>query len=108
MGIGQALTEEVVVENGNNLSTLFAGYLIPTSLDLPDVQAVVVESGEGKGPFQARGIGEPPTGPPPAAIASAIQNAAGVRLTALPMTPERVLRALDARRGADTGTEGRH
>jgi len=103
MGIGQALTEEVVVENGNNLSTLFAGYLIPTALDLPDVQAVIVESGEGKGPFQARGIGEPPTGPPPAAIASAIENATGVRLRELPMTPERVLRALDARQ---KNTEG--
>ena len=94
MGIGQALTEEIVVENGNNISTLFANYLIPTALDLPDVQTVVVESGEGKGPFAARGIGEPPTGPPPAALASAIANAAGVRLTDLPITPERVLRAL--------------
>ncbi|HEV2280858.1 MAG TPA: xanthine dehydrogenase family protein molybdopterin-binding subunit [bacterium] len=108
MGIGQALTEEVVVENGNNLSTLFAGYLIPTSLDLPDVQAVIVQSGEGKGPFQARGIGEPPTGPPPAAIASAIHNAVGVRLTELPMTPERVVRALDARRpAADRRPDGK-
>ncbi len=98
MGIGQALTEEVVVENGNNLSTLFAGYLIPTALDLPDVQAVIVQSGEGKGPFGARGIGEPPTGPPPAAIASAIHDAVGVRLTELPMTPERVMRAMDVRR----------
>ncbi|HEV2438792.1 MAG TPA: xanthine dehydrogenase family protein molybdopterin-binding subunit [bacterium] len=103
MGIGQALTEEVVVENGNNLSTLFAGYLIPTALDLPDVQAVIVESGEGKGPFGARGIGEPPTGPPPAAIASAIENATGARLRELPMTPERVLRALDAQQ---KNTEG--
>ncbi|HKX18691.1 MAG TPA: xanthine dehydrogenase family protein molybdopterin-binding subunit, partial [bacterium] len=57
MGIGQALTEEIVVESGNNMSTLFANYLIPTALDLPDVQAVVVESGEGKGPFAARGVG---------------------------------------------------
>jgi CO/xanthine dehydrogenase Mo-binding subunit len=97
MGLGQALTEEVTLENGNNLSTLFANYLIPTSLDLPDVRPVVVESGEGKGPFQARGIGEPPTGPPPAAVASAIEDACGVRLRELPMTPERVLEALRAR-----------
>ena len=107
MGIGQALTEEVVVENGNNLSTLFAGYLIPTALDLPDVQAVVVESGEGKGPFQARGIGEPPTGPPPAAIASAVRDATGVRLTELPMTPERVVRALAAAGRPNGNAEGR-
>jgi CO/xanthine dehydrogenase Mo-binding subunit len=103
MGIGQALTEEVVVDQGNNLSTLFATYLIPSALDLPDVQAVVVESGEGKGPFQARGIGEPPTGPPPAAIASAVEDAVGVRLTELPMTPERVVRALRQVRTAREG-----
>jgi CO/xanthine dehydrogenase Mo-binding subunit len=94
MGIGQALFEDVVLDRGTNLSTLFAGYLIPTALDVPDIQAVVVESGEGKGPFSARGIGEPPTGPPPAAIASAIQNAVGVRLRELPMTPEHVLQAM--------------
>jgi CO/xanthine dehydrogenase Mo-binding subunit len=94
MGIGQALMEDIVLEGGNNLSTLFASYLIPTALDVPDIRAVAVESGEGKGPFGARGIGEPPTGPPPAAIASAIQDAVGVRLYELPMTPERVLQGL--------------
>ena len=105
MGIGQALTEEVVLDNGNSLSALFANYLIPTALDLPDLQPVVVQSGEGKGPFNARGIGEPPTGPPPAAIASAIQDAVGVRLTERPMTPERVLRALDARGRRDENAQ---
>src|SRR5207302_1657494 len=59
--------------------------------------AVEVESGEGKGPFSARGIGEPPTGPPPAAVAAAIQDAVGVRLMELPMTSERVFDAVRAR-----------
>ncbi len=97
MGAGQALMEEVAVEAGINLTTLFAGYLIPTAMDMPDVRALVVESGEGKGPFSARGIGEPPTGPPPAAVAAAIQDAVGVRLMELPMTPERVFDAVRAR-----------
>ena len=57
----------------------------------------MVESGEGKGPFSARGIGEPPTGPPPAAVAAAIQDAVGVRLMELPMTSERVFDAVRAR-----------
>jgi CO/xanthine dehydrogenase Mo-binding subunit len=105
MGLGQALTEEVALEDGNNLSTLFANYLIPTSLDLPDLRPVVLESGEGKGPFAARGIGEPPTGPPPAAVASAIEDACGVRVRELPMTPERVLEALRAR-GQDATAGG--
>jgi CO/xanthine dehydrogenase Mo-binding subunit len=97
MGLGQALTEEVTLENGNNLNTLFANYLIPTSLDLPDLRPIVVESGEGKGPFSARGIGEPPTGPPPAAVARAIEDACGIRLRELPMTPERIIDSLRAR-----------
>jgi CO/xanthine dehydrogenase Mo-binding subunit len=96
MGTGQALWEEITVEEGNNLSTLFANYLIPTALDVPDVQAVAEESGEGKGPFRARGIGEPPTGPPPPAIAAAVWDAVGVRIRDLPITPERVFQALHA------------
>ena len=94
MGLGYGLMEEVALDHGVNLSTLFATYLIPTSLDVPDVEPLIMESGEGKGPFGARGIGEPPIGPPAAAIANAIEDAVGVRITELPITPERVARAL--------------
>src|SRR5207249_273800 len=76
-GLGYGLMEEVVVEDGINLTTSFATYLIPTAADVPDVRAVVVESGEGLGPFNARGIGEPPIGPPAAALANAIEDATG-------------------------------
>jgi CO/xanthine dehydrogenase Mo-binding subunit len=93
-GLGYGLMEEVVVEDGINLTTSFSTYLIPTAADLPDIEPVVVESGEGLGPFNARGIGEPPIGPPAAAIANAIEDAAGIRLTRLPITAERVARAL--------------
>jgi CO/xanthine dehydrogenase Mo-binding subunit len=55
-----------------------------------------MESGEGKGPFGARGIGEPAIGPPAATIANAVAAATGVRVTRLPITPERLLAALDA------------
>ncbi len=103
MGAGQALLEEVALEEGNNLTTLFANYLIPTSLDVPDVRAIALESAEGKGPFSARGIGEPPTGPPPAAIASAVCDAVGIRPLDLPFAPERLFDALEARR---TGSGG--
>ncbi|MBI4608344.1 MAG: xanthine dehydrogenase family protein molybdopterin-binding subunit [Candidatus Rokubacteria bacterium] len=94
MGLGYGLMEEVVLEEGVNLTTSFAAYLIPTALDVPDVEPLVVESGEGLGPFGARGIGEPPIGPPAAALANAIEDATGVRVTMLPLTPERVARAL--------------
>jgi CO/xanthine dehydrogenase Mo-binding subunit len=86
--------EEVVLDRGVNLSTNLASYLIPTSLDVPDVEPLLLESHEGKGPFGARGIGEPPIGPPAAAIANAVEDAIGVRITELPITPERVARAL--------------
>jgi CO/xanthine dehydrogenase Mo-binding subunit len=93
-GLGYALMEEVILENGINLTTSFASYLIPSAADVPDVTPIVVESGEGLGPFNARGIGEPPIGPPAAAIANAIEDACGARITRLPLTPERVARAL--------------
>lgn len=94
MGLGYGLMEEVVLEKGVNLTTSFASYLIPTTLDVPDVEPLVLESGEGLGPFGARGIGEPPIGPPAAALAHAIEDATGVRVTSLPLTPERIARAL--------------
>ena len=93
-GLGYGIMEEVVVDQGINLTTSFATYLIPTAADVPDVRAVIIESGEGLGPFNARGIGEPPIGPPAAAIANAIEHATGVRITRLPITAERVARGL--------------
>ena len=63
---------------------------------MPDIETVVLESGEGMGPFGARGIGEPPIGPPSAAVASAIHDAIGSRPVVLPITPERVLACVDA------------
>jgi CO/xanthine dehydrogenase Mo-binding subunit len=93
-GLGYGLLEEVVLQEGINLTTSFASYLIPSAADVPDVEAIAVESGEGLGPFGARGIGEPPIGPPAAALANALEDATGVRVTTLPITAERVARAL--------------
>ena len=97
MGLGYALSERVVFEEGQNLTGSFAQYLIPTAVELPTIEPVVVEGGEGMGPFNARGIGEPPIGPPAPAVAAAIEAATGVRLTELPFTPERVSAAVRER-----------
>jgi CO/xanthine dehydrogenase Mo-binding subunit len=94
-GLGQALLEEIVVQDGVNLTGGFFQYLIPTAMDVPDIEAVVLESGEGLGPFGARGIGEPPIGPPLAVISSAIADAVGARPTTLPISPERVLACIE-------------
>jgi CO/xanthine dehydrogenase Mo-binding subunit len=103
-GIGYAMSEEMETEGGVLHSTLFANYLIPTSLDLPDLNAIGLELYLGKGPFGARGIGEPPIGPCGPALASAIHNAIGIRMLRLPMTPERVLAAMRA--GRDNSVPG--
>jgi CO/xanthine dehydrogenase Mo-binding subunit len=95
-GLGMALLEEVTLDNGVNLTGGLFQYLIPASTDVPDIETVVLESGEGMGPFGARGIGEPPIGPPSAAVASAIHDAIGSRPVVLPITPERVLACVDA------------
>jgi CO/xanthine dehydrogenase Mo-binding subunit len=97
-GLGYALTEDVVVSGGYAQAALFADYLIPNSYDFPDVRVSIIESGEGKGPLGARGIGEPPIGNVAAAIASAVHDAVGIRPTRLPITPERVLALLDSAR----------
>ena len=96
-GLGYALTEDMDIQDGYAQAVLFANYLIPNAQDFPDVLVAIVESGEGKGPLGARGIGEPPIGNVAATIASAIQDAIGVRPAQLPMTPERVLALIDAR-----------
>ncbi len=96
-GLGYALTEDMGIEEGYVQAALFANYLIPNAQDFPDVLVNIVESGEGKGPLGARGIGEPPIGNVAATIASAIADAIGVRPAQLPMTPERVLGLLGER-----------
>jgi CO/xanthine dehydrogenase Mo-binding subunit len=98
-GLGYALTEDVAVEDGYVQAALFANYLIPNARDFPDVMVDIVESGEGKGPLGARGIGEPAIGNAAATIASAIADAIGVHPGQLPMTPERILALLDQREG---------
>jgi CO/xanthine dehydrogenase Mo-binding subunit len=94
MGLGWALTEDYVLRAGHTLTPTFTEYLIPTAMDSPEIQAIVLESGEGLGPFHARGIGEPSLTPVMPAIASAVSHAIGKQITTLPITPERVLEAL--------------
>jgi CO/xanthine dehydrogenase Mo-binding subunit len=106
MGLGYALSERLVFEEALNLTGSFAQYLIPTAVEVPEIEPVILESGEGVGPFNARGIGEPPIGPPAPAIAAAIADATGVRMTELPFTPERVAAAVGARGGQESDAQG--
>ena len=93
-GVGYALMEEVVVENGVIQNPSFSNYLIPTSLDIPPIDSIIVEVPEPSGPFGAKGTGEPSTCPTAAAIINAIYDAVGVHITSTPVTAEKVYRAL--------------
>ncbi len=97
-GIGWALMEEVQVEEGVTQTPSFSEYLIPTAKDLPKTEAIILESGTGVGPFGAKGIGEPSLTPAAPAVANAVADAIGVRVYDLPITPEKVLDALDRKR----------
>jgi CO/xanthine dehydrogenase Mo-binding subunit len=72
---------------------------MPTALDLPPIDTVLVEVPNPGHPYGVRGVGEVPIVPPPAALANAIYRAVGVRLTELPMSPARIVAALQAQKG---------
>ena len=95
MAIGYALMEELLMdERGKILNPNFRGYRIPTAADVPPLEVFLVEAADPYGPFGAKGVGEITTNCMAPAIANAIAHATGVRLTQLPMTPERVWKAL--------------
>ena len=94
-GLGYALQENLIVQEGIIQTPSFSEYLVPTARDFPPTQVIILESGSGVGPFGAKGIGEPALTPAAAAVANAIADALGVRIFELPITPEKVLAALD-------------
>ena len=81
------------------LNSSFLDYRMPTSLDLPMIDTVIVEIANPAHPYGLRGVGEVPIVPPMAAISNAIYDAIGVRMNSLPMSPERVLDALWSKNG---------
>src|SRR5207245_11079050 len=95
MGIGHTFFEQMVYEGGQLLNPSLIDYRVPVMSDLPDeFRSVLVENGDGPGPYGAKGIGESGLLPTAPAIANAIVRAVGVRIVDLPMTPERVWRGL--------------
>ena len=97
-GIGWALNEEYYMgEDGSMMNTSLLDYRMPTSLDLPMIDAVIVEVSNPGHPFGVRGVGEANIAAPLAAIANAIHDATGARLRSLPMNPQAVVEALGER-----------
>jgi CO/xanthine dehydrogenase Mo-binding subunit len=92
--MGYALTEEVVLDKGVTRTPSFSEYLLPTSMDVPELTTLLIESGDGVGPFGAKGVGEPSVCSVAPAIANAVYDAIGVRIYDLPLTPEKIVKAL--------------
>jgi xanthine dehydrogenase molybdenum-binding subunit len=99
-GIGWALNEAYIYnDDGALLNSSFLDYRMPTSLDLPMIDTIIVEVANPAHPYGVRGVGEVPIVPPMAAISNAIYDAIGVRMNDLPMSPDKILEALWAQEG---------
>jgi nicotinate dehydrogenase large molybdopterin subunit len=94
MGLGQALMEDIILKEGHTANPNFTDYVIPTSIDTPEIEVILIEGNEPSGPFGAKGVGEAVNIATAPAILNAIYNAIGVRVRDLPATPERILLAL--------------
>ena len=97
MGIGQGLYEGRIMDRrtGKMTNTNLCDYKLPTALDVPDIEPIAVEQVDPIATsIGSKGAGEPPIVPPPAAVANAIFNAIGARVTGLPITPDKILAAL--------------
>ena len=92
-GLGQTLSEEIVYREGRVLNANLTDYKMPTAVDVPRVESIIVEHPGLIGPYGAKGVGEPPNVEPPATVANAIAAAIGVRITSLPITAEKIVLA---------------
>ncbi|MEC5324194.1 xanthine dehydrogenase family protein molybdopterin-binding subunit [Aurantimonas sp. A3-2-R12] len=99
-GLGQALMEDYQLEKGHTTTHGFSKYILPTSLDIPQINTMLVEDRDPRSPLGAKGIGEPALVPTAPAIMNAIYDAIGVRITALPATPESILQGLEEKKSA--------
>jgi xanthine dehydrogenase molybdenum-binding subunit len=91
MGMGWALTEELLLHEGRILNGNLRDYRLLRACDVPEMEAIIVESNEPTGPFGAKGIGEGTTVCIASAIANAVYHAVGIRMRDLPITPEKIL-----------------
>jgi CO/xanthine dehydrogenase Mo-binding subunit len=108
MGLGAALTEETIWGADGRLSNAgLLDYRIPTLGEVPPIEVTFVEGFGGAGPFGAKGLGEPPIIPVPGAVASAVRDACGAHLTELPLSAERVARALKRDRTSPSPDDAR-
>lgn len=102
MGVGMAIQEEMLFDDqGKQINPNLTNYIMPTSLDMPDLEVDIVENFDPTGPFGAKGVGEPTAVATSAAICNAIYDAVGARIYNLPATAEKVLAAIKSKDRSD-------
>lgn len=106
MGIGYTFYEDLQFRNGRVVNPNFANYRLPRSIGIPPMESILVETNDPEGPFGAKGMGEASLLPTSAAIANAIEDAIGVRIKDLPITPAKIIKALKEKESQTTKTEG--
>jgi CO/xanthine dehydrogenase Mo-binding subunit len=94
MGMGDVLFEEIINENGKVLNSTLGDYKIPGVLDIPRLTSISVVTNEPKGPFGAKEVGEGPRAAVISAVANAVCNAIGTRIYSIPMTSEKIFKAI--------------
>ncbi len=95
-GLGYALSEDMRIEEGRTLVTDFRDYFLRRAPDMPPIESILVETNDPYGAYGLKGIGEPAMVPVAPAVANAVYNAVGVRISELPITREKVLNAMEA------------
>ncbi len=102
MGIGYTLYEDLKFKNGRVANPNFANYRLPKSIGTVPIETILIETNDPEGPFGAKGMGEASLLPTSAAIANAIEDAVGVRIKDLPITPDKILKALKEKEGNES------
>src|SRR5262249_5855665 len=105
-GVGEAMIEEMIIEDGRVTTANLGEYKLPTMADIPPLETVLVEAGSGPGPFESKAIGESSLLPTPAAVANAGFDACGVPPFSPPLTAEKVWRALREQESASERASG--
>ena len=99
MGLGFASCEDIVTDGGRVVTANLGDYKLPNIKDIPSLRTEVAEAAVGSGPYGSMSIGETAVIPTAAAVANAVEDAVGVRITSLPVTAEKVYAALQVKRG---------
>ena len=99
--LGQGLMEDYKLDGGHTSTSGFAKYILPTALDVPRINSIIIEDPDPIGPLGVKGVGEPAMVPTIPAVMNAIYDAVGVRITSLPATPEKMLIAIREKERSD-------